>query len=282
MAYDQVRAWKPAVPGVREVFHARFAEHAYPSHAHDTWTLLVVDEGAVRYDLHRRPHGTGRAEVTILPPYVAHDGRPATSGGFRKRVIYFDGGVIGEDLIGASVDRPDHADPALWGALDRTHGLLARGPDDALEAESRLAFVVERVRRLLGDRRSTADPLALGPAGSLALWPASWPAGPLAERLRALLDARLVEGTTLAAAGRELGADPTHLVRSFTRTYGVPPHAYLVGRRIALARSRLLDGEPPAEVAAGVGFYDQAHFTRHFRRHVGTTPARFARGAPVD
>jgi AraC-like DNA-binding protein len=30
-------------------------------------------------------------------------------------------------------------------------------------------------------------------------------------------------------------------------------------------------------VAADLGFYDQAHFTRHFKRHVAVTPARFAR-----
>ena len=39
------------MPGVVEVFHAHFTEHAYPMHAHDTWTLLIVDDGAVRYDL---------------------------------------------------------------------------------------------------------------------------------------------------------------------------------------------------------------------------------------
>ena len=42
------------------------------------------------------------------------------------------------------------------------------------------------------------------------------------------------------------------------------------------ARGRLLDGEPVARAAAGVGFHDQAHFTRHFKRHVGTTPASYA------
>jgi AraC-like DNA-binding protein len=257
--YDQVRAWKPAVPGIREVFHARFAEHVYPAHSHDTWTLLVVDDGAVRYDLDRQPHGTGRHEVTVLPPHVVHDGRPATSHGFRKRVIYLDAEVIGEHLVGASVDRPDLADPALRRAVDAVHGLLD-GADDVLEAESRLAFVVERIRRHLRGGRPTP------------------PRADLPERLRALLDADITGNTTLADAARQLAATPTHLVRSFTRTYGVAPHAYVLGRRIALARERLLDGQPAADVAAGVGFYDQAHFTRHFRRHVGTTPARYARG----
>jgi len=49
-----------------------------------------------------------------------------------------------------------------------------------------------------------------------------------------------------------------------------------LARRIDAARKRLLEGEPPAQVAADVGFHDQAHLTRHFKRHVGTTPAHFA------
>ena len=44
------------------------------------------------------------------------------------------------------------------------------------------------------------------------------------------------------------------------------------------ARHALLQGARPADVAADLGFYDQAHFTRHFKRHVAVTPARFARG----
>jgi AraC-like DNA-binding protein len=44
-------------------------------------------------------------------------------------------------------------------------------------------------------------------------------------------------------------------------------------------RRRLLDGEPIAQVAAGVGFYDQAHFTRQFKRHVGTPLGRYVRSA---
>ncbi len=72
---------------------------------------------------------------------------------------------------------------------------------------------------------------------------------------------------------------PAHLVRCFTRTFGIAPHRYLVARRIEAARSRLLDGMPVAQVAASVGFHDQAHLTRHFKRHVGTTPARYARSS---
>jgi AraC-like DNA-binding protein len=102
------------------------------------------------------------------------------------------------------------------------------------------------------------------------------PDGVIASTLRDLLDARLPETLTLAEAAGSIGVSTAALVRAFTSTFGIPPHQYVIGRRIEHARKRLLDGEPAARTAAAVGFHDQAHLTRHFRRHVGVTPARFA------
>lgn len=251
---------RTAVPGVREVLQARIVRHAYPTHVHDTWTLFVVDSGEVRYDLGRHRRGARRSMVSVLPPNVPHDGRAASDGGYRKRVVYLEPAVLGADLVGHAVDRPFIEDRALRRAVDHLHAVLAV-PDHALAAETVLALVAERVRAHL-----TARPVEDPPAGAAAL----------AARLRDLLDARAFEPLTLAEAGRILGASPGHLVRSFTRTFAISPHAYVTARRVDAARARLLDGEPPAAVASAVGFFDQAHLTRHFKRHVGTTPGRFA------
>lgn len=248
------------MPGISEVFHARYVGHAYPSHIHDTWTLFIVDHGGIRYDLDRHSHASDPPVVTVLPPHVVHDGRPATSRGYRKRVLYLDTSVLGEHLIGPAVDRPVITDPSLRRDLSAVHQFLAC-TDDALEAETRLAFIAERLRAHLGDRADDHE------------WHHT---NDLAERLRALLDAHVFGTVTLASAGRLLGASPTHLVRCFTQTFGIAPHAYVVGKRIEAARQRILDGQPLAEVATSVGFYDQSHFTRHFKRHVGTTPGRYA------
>lgn len=65
-------------------------------------------------------------------------------------------------------------------------------------------------------------------------------------------------------------------MRAFSRAYGIAPHGYVTGRRIDRARRLLLAGMSPADTAAMVGFHDQAHLTRHFRRTLGTTPGAFA------
>ncbi|MFD6921310.1 AraC family transcriptional regulator [Streptomyces sp. NPDC059944] len=257
----EISAWRPGVPGVVEVFHAHYTEYAYPMHVHEAWTLLIVDDGTVRYDLDRHEHGTPHDTVSLLPPHIPHNGAPATADGFRKRVLYLDSSRLGDDLIGPAVDGPDLVDPVLRQRVGQLHTALAH-PGDELEADSRLTLISERLH------------VRLRPAAAAGL---VRPDRPLAHRLRELLDARLVEGIALDEAARLVHAHPAHLVRAFSGAFGIAPHQYLMSRRVDRARRLLLDGRPPGEVAATTGFYDQSHLTRHFRRLVGVTPGRYAR-----
>jgi transcriptional regulator GlxA family with amidase domain len=68
---------------------------------------------------------------------------------------------------------------------------------------------------------------------------------------------------------------PFQLIRAFRRELGITPHALLIRVRVWRGTWRLLQGEPIASIATGVGFVDQAHFTRHFKRVHGRTPGRF-------
>ncbi|MEV7402975.1 AraC family transcriptional regulator [Streptomyces sp. NPDC091267] len=256
-----ITAWCPPVEGIEEVFHAHFIDHSYPMHTHDAWTLLIVDEGMVRYDLDRHEHGALTRAVTLLPPHVPHNGGAATAEGFRKRVLYLNIAQVDEELVGMAVDRPVVHDPALRRRIDRLHATLA-DPGEELEAASRLALVSERLEQHL---RNHLEPVRHAHDRRVA------------HRLRDLLDERFVAGITLQEAALLLHAHHTHLVRSFSREFGMAPHQYVTGRRVDLARRLLLQGLPAPEVAASAGFYDQSHLARHFKRVVGTSPGHYAR-----
>jgi len=233
-----VTAWRPGVPGITEVFHANIAHYAYPAHCHDTWTVLIVDAGAIAYDLDRRHCGASGHAVALLPPGVVHDGRPATgAAGFRKRVLYLDPAFLPPGLTGAAVDRTNLHDPALRGALSALHDTLRAG-EEVLDGEGQLALIAERIAAHLAPRQHLRP----------ALEPRT------AHRLRRLLDDSLPHGMPLERAGQLLDRSVPHLVRSFTRTYGVSPHAYLIGRRIDQARRLLLRGARPVDVANTLGF----------------------------
>jgi AraC-like DNA-binding protein len=256
---ERVRAWRPELAGVSEVLHAHFTEHRYPAHVHDQWTVLLVDTGGVDYTLERSRRQAVAGRVTVLPPHVSHDGRSASPGGFDKRVLYVDERWLPARLTGAAVRAPSLADPALTRAVSALHATLS-APGDALEAESRLALVAERITAHLAGSTGARHGRDAG----------------LARTTRDRLDTD--DPPLLTDLARDLGTHPSHLVRAFRREYGLPPHRYVVGRRLDRARRLLLDGVPIAEVAVRTGFHDQSHLTRHFRALLGTTPGAFRRG----
>lgn len=160
-------------------------------------------------------------------------------------MLYLDTSVLPARLTGAAIRRPVLADPLLRHGIHLLHAALG-APGEEFEAESRLALVQERLRGQLRPGGSLAPPAAPAAGGGRA-------ARRLAVQLRELLDARTVAGLSLKEAAALLHAHPTHVIRCFTGAYGLPPHAYLTGRRIDRARRLLLDGCRAADVAAAAG-----------------------------
>ncbi|MDB4974844.1 MAG: sle [Myxococcaceae bacterium] len=98
-----------------------------------------------------------------------------------------------------------------------------------------------------------------------------------AQRARDRLETELCSPPTLGELAEAVGANRFALLRSFRRAFGVTPHAFLMTLRIERARSRIARGAELIEIAHELGFADQPHFTRVFKRIVGVTPGHYAR-----
>jgi AraC-like DNA-binding protein len=97
---------------------------------------------------------------------------------------------------------------------------------------------------------------------------------PVLERTRDYLILHAADRVTLDDLAALAGLSRFHLNRTFRRAYGLPPHAYQLRLRAALAREALDRGLTPSEI--DVGFADQSHLGRHFKRHWGVTPGQYA------
>jgi AraC family transcriptional regulator len=100
------------------------------------------------------------------------------------------------------------------------------------------------------------------------------------EKLRAVvayIEDHLDAGLTLAQLAATAHLSAYHFARQFTAATGMPPHQYVIARRVARAQALLHpDGDLAlAEVAARVGFADHSQFSHHFKRLVGVTPRQF-------
>jgi AraC family transcriptional regulator len=105
-------------------------------------------------------------------------------------------------------------------------------------------------------------------------------------KLRAVveyIEGRLDAGLTLEQMAAVARLSAYHFARQFKWATGLPPHQYVILRRVERAKELLQTGTDLslAEVAAHAGFSDQSQFTHHFKRLVGVTPGRFRTPARI-
>jgi AraC family transcriptional regulator len=83
---------------------------------------------------------------------------------------------------------------------------------------------------------------------------------------------------SLLTVAEQLNLHPSHVARAFKRKFGCTVGEFIRQVRLNHAVRRLTESDDPASlVAVECGFYDQSHFTAHFRAAMGTTPASYRR-----
>jgi AraC-like DNA-binding protein len=262
----------PCLPGV-ELLQAHFLRYRYAPHWHEAICVAVVGSGAAAFDCGGVTHVAPAGSVFVIPPYEVHTGEPATRAGLGYRVLYIRPERLADLLDDARVADPSavswprdvvHPMAAAAGPLLRFHQAII-SPAWQLERENALlsAVVAVAAEFRLGSPRPRRDSTREHRAVRLA---------------RDYLHAHPASAVTLRDLTRLTGLSMYHLARTFKAETGVSPHAYQVQLRVLQAKRLLSAGHNIAETAAQCGFYDQAHLTAQFKRHVGVTPGTYARG----
>jgi AraC-like DNA-binding protein len=265
---ERARYWRhPAATGV-DLLWARFREYRFTRHSHEGYTIGLIERGVEEFHIRGGVARATAGTIGLINPDVVHTGEAGAPDGWRYRVFYPSEAVIAEvaadlGLRGLpSFTEPVVRDPEAARLLTAAHR-AAEAAGDPLVVSELLRAGLGHVIRAHGRQRAGRVVLSAGPAH--------------VERARELLHAHLAEGVSLDTLAAAAGCGPTSLVRAFRRATGLPPHAYLTQLRVREARRMLDTGVPASDVAGAVGFADQAHLTRHFKRHVGVTPGMYAR-----
>ncbi|MEV5431008.1 AraC family transcriptional regulator [Streptomyces sp. NPDC052701] len=245
-----------------DLLTARFDRHVYAPHAHEEFTVGVTVGGLEVIEYRGGRIQSGPGSIVVLEPGETHTGGPAASGGYAYRALYAAPALLADGTLGGlpHFREPVIDDPELAAAFRLAHTDLSARPDP-LEAESRLPWLLTALARRHSTARA-ADDTVPG-------------ADRLARTVRDRLADELLAPPSLASLATDLGLSRYQLLRAFRTATGMPPYTWLAQYRVARARGLLEDGLRPAEVAPLVGFADQAHLTRWFRRVLGVTPAAY-------
>jgi len=255
--------------------------HSFARHSHDHFGIGVVAAGGQRSASGRGPvEARARDAITVNPGEV-HDGSPLDERGRAWRMLYFEPPVVYR-LLAEFAEQPSRevelTQPVLndarlsacftqlfTAAVDQNDAPHHPGDRDNLACEEALVALFAHV----GSHYATVPARIESPmhAGALAI---------AIARAKTRIDDDPASPSALADLAAEAGMSRFQLLRGFAHQVGLPPHAYRMQRRVALARSLIAGGATLVDSAVSAGFSDQSHMTRTFVRLLGVTPAGYA------
>lgn len=252
---------------------ACFDGKPFGKHTHETFAVGVITSGVGGYNLKGTSFVLPRQTLSLMNPDQTHDGY-ALNGQLEYKMLYITEGALHDILPRRQRKGFDATDPR----------------DDGQRVQSALTSIVHRLKRqghlgwelaIDGELTDVLDLL-------FVRYGRERPAGVGSEphavrRVREYLDdisaldyndqmVGLDQSITLESLGSLVNLHPHYLLNAFRRATGVAPYQYFVQRRVDSGLELLRRGYTSTEVAFRLGFYDQAHMIKSFKRILGVTP----------
>ena len=249
----------------------RRADHSsacYHTHTHDEFSVGVIDAGLAAYRNRQWQKTIRQGATVMINPGEAHSCNPDAGQPWSYRMLFIDAAWMGRLPTGrpacmggatALLARTSTESPAVYHQFDDVFNALASGENPLAADEKLIRFLM-----------TCCFDLHDGPQDRLK------PQGPL-ERAKELIMDQLTENVTLTSMADVSGLSPYHLIRCFKQTYGQTPHAFQLDQRINRAKQLLKRGHSIVDVAQQLGFADQSHFQRHFKKRHAVTPRIYQR-----
>jgi AraC-like DNA-binding protein len=267
--HEQITFWRDPAFNNLELLRATYITHSFAPHIHEGYAIGVIDKGAEHFMYRRSNHVAPQGNIVVIQPGEMHTGSAATAYGWTYRMLYPESSLLqraASEMAGRErgipfFPSPVIDDPALATLLSHLHATLEHSPS-TLERESQLLWTFAQLILRHAENRPI---LRHAPTERISV-----------QKARAYLEDHYAENISLEELAAFVNLSLFHLLRVFRDAVGLPPHNYLTQVRITRAKQLLLTSMSLAQVALTVGFTDQSHLTKHFKRIMGVTPGQYA------
>ena len=239
----------------------------YSRHSHEVFSIGAITAGQSTYLHEKSSQRVQTGTVVLMNPGDVHACNPIADQHWSYLMLYVDSqwlSALQHDLgLDANHDfqplAPTHsAMPELFNGLNRLYEVLIDSDASVLQKEcSALSFFT-----LMQNSLGTAP---IRPEQAVQR----------VDRAAQFINDNFKRAINLDDICKAANLSGSYLIRAFEQRYHMTPHAYLINRRIQHGRTQLKRGNLIVDVAHELGFADQAHFQRVFKKHLAATPGQY-------
>ena len=256
-------------------FFAEFYYHEeyftdYSRHSHDTFGLAIIETGELEIEFHLqgiqylRPN-----QIAIFNPDQVHNSNSKKTESLGYYGLHINlqwckdiqTNLFGthDKFLALTLNIID--DKSIYDNLINSFKniLLSENDEEPEELEDIIVGILHRYSKVNDTKDKKSDENSL--ANSVAKY---------------ILD-NIEHPLTLKDIASQMGYDKSYITRVFKKQFGLTPHAFLMNKKVNQAKNRLLKSENInlAQLSSEVGFYDQSHFNKTFKRVFAKSPKNY-------
>lgn len=242
-----------------DLLRARAVAHGFDPHLHDTFSVIAVLNGSASLRSKRWSRTVEAGDIFFFNPFEVH------MGGNSQHPVEYIALYPSQRFVtdcSRRIGGQAHAPVIRTDILGRCQASEAF--IDALSSASPAAAIEAALQQVL--QHCSIDPVGLATRDATHVHAACQ-----------VIETEYMSELRTDGLARRVGVHKSHLVRTFHRVTGVAPQTYLRQFRVAKARELICAGATLSEAAYTVGFCDQAHLNREFKKVHGVPPGRLRR-----
>jgi AraC-like DNA-binding protein len=233
-------------------------QHAYKAHLHSELSIGIIQKGTTLLTINDIDYIFTEGDAVVIMPYVIHNCQPVDMKNWAFTMIYLDDSY--KDALTEALSPDVKIGIKKLGTGEFKHitrlTRVLKTEDDGFCEE---VEIIDCLNTII----ESIDQYVLGELDVAT------------EGIRKYIDKNFLSELSLDALEQRFNINKFKLIRRFKKLYNSTPSAYQLQLKVNHAKQLLKKETDLVEVALKTGFYDQAHFTKEFKKAVGLTPKQY-------
>ena len=251
-----------------ELNHSKNYFYNYSKHSHETFALSIIEEGEIEIEFHSQEKLYLHAnKIVVFNPNQVHMTKSRVKDNLNYYTLHVDfnyckyiqNNIFGKNDVFINVENIIDDKKLYLKLLNSFENIILEKENQSHNLSKLVDEIIEKYTNLNSIKIVDEEE------------------NKLLKNIEEYIISNIKNPITLQDIALNIGYNESYITRVFKKKYGLTPHAFLVNKRIEKARKKILNNKQIslAQLSNEVGFYDQSHFSKVFKRVFAISPNKY-------